>query len=82
MAATNGRATNARTEAILKEFEEAIGVLSAARYSRDGKMDGSALTAAFETGVSALKKLRSANQWPIRTIRSLTRQATEIGWAR
>jgi hypothetical protein len=82
MAATNGQAPNARTEAILKEFEEAIGVLSIARYSRDARMDGSALTTAFDTGVSALKKLRSANQWPIRTIRSLTRQAAEMGWAR
>jgi hypothetical protein len=82
MAATNGQAPNARTEAILKEFEESIGVLSAARFSRDGKMDSSALTAAFETGVSALKKLRSAKRWPARTISSLTRQASEIGWAR
>ena len=82
MAATNGRAPNARAEAILKEFEESIGVLSIARYSRDARMDGAALTAALETGVGALKKLRSANRWPMRTISAITRQATEIGWAR
>jgi hypothetical protein len=82
MAAAHGRAPNARAEAILKEFEESIGVLSVARYSRDGKLDGSALNAAFETGVSALKKLRSATRWPLRTISAISRQATEIGWAR
>jgi len=82
MASTNGRPPNARTEAILKELEESLAVLSAARYSREGRMDGSALDAAFETGVEALKKLRNARRWPARTISSITRQAMEIGWAR
>jgi hypothetical protein len=44
-------------------------------------MDGSALDAAFDTGVAALRKLRTAKAWPMRTIRSLTRSATEIGWS-
>ena len=82
MAAADGRAPDARTEALLKEFEESLAVLSAARYSRSGRMDGSKLDAAFETGVGALRKLRSAKRWPTRTISSLTRQAAEIGWAR
>ena len=82
MAATNGRAPDARTEAILKDFEESLAVLSTARYSRNGKLDGSTLDAAFESGVSALQKLRSAKRWPMRTINSLTRQAAEFGWAR
>jgi hypothetical protein len=82
LATTNGRGPDARTEALLKEFEESLAVLSVARYGRNGKMDGSKLDAAFESGVSALQKLRSAKRWPMRTISSLTRQATEIGWAR
>jgi hypothetical protein len=82
MAPTNGPAPNARTEALLKEFEESIGVLSVARYGRDGRLDGAALNTAFETGVNALKKLRGAQRWPLRTIRSITQSATEIGWAR
>jgi len=57
-------------------------VLSVARYGRDGKMNGSALDAAFATGIDAIKRLQSANRWPMRTITSLTRQATEIVWSR
>jgi hypothetical protein len=81
LASTNGHAPNARTEAILKEFEESLAVISRARYGRDGQLNGSALDAAFEGGVSALRKLRTAKMWPMRTIGSLTRQATEIGWS-
>ena len=81
LASTNGHAPNARTEAMLKEFGESLAVLSRARYGRDGKLDGSALDAAFESGVSALRKLRTAKMWPMRMIGSLTRQATEIGWS-
>jgi len=81
LASTNGHAPNARTHAMLKEFEESLAVISRARYGRDGKLDGSALDAAFENGLSALRRLRTANTWPMRKIRSLTRQATEIGWS-
>jgi hypothetical protein len=82
MTATNGRGPDARTEAILKEFEESLAVLSTARYSRSGTMDRRKIDGAFESGVGALKKLRSAKRWPARTISSLTRQATEIVWSR
>jgi hypothetical protein len=81
LASTNGHAPNAQTEAMLREFEESLGVLSRARYSRDGRMEGSVLDTAFENGVAALRKLRMANTWPMRMIRSLTRSATEIGWS-
>jgi hypothetical protein len=81
LASTNGHAPNARTEALLKEFEESLAVISRARYGRDGKLDGSALDAAFESGVSALRRLRTAKAWPMRMIGSLTRQAAEIGWS-
>ena len=82
LAHANGRGPDAKSEAILKELEDSLTIISAARYSRNGKLDGSALTAAFENGVSAIKKLRAANAWPIRTMRSLTNQAMEIGWSR
>jgi hypothetical protein len=81
LASTNGHTPNARTEAMLKDFEESLAVLSRARYSRDGKLDGSVLDAALESGMSALRKLRTAKTWPMRMIASLTRQATEIGWS-
>ena len=81
LASTNGHAPNASTEAMLREFEESLGVLSRARYGRNGKLDEPALNTAFENGVTALRKLRTAKTWPMRMIGSLTRQATEIGWS-
>jgi len=81
LASTNGHAPNARTEAMLREFEESLAVLSRARYGRDGKLDGSALETAFENGVAALRKLRVAKAWPMRMIGSLARSATQIGWS-
>jgi hypothetical protein len=82
LAAANGRGPDARTEAILKDLEESLKVLSVARYSRDGRIDGSALTTAFDNGVSAIRTFRAANRWPLRTMRSLTNQAMEVGWSR
>ena len=60
-------------------------MLSAARYSRDGRMDGSALDAAFESGIGALQKLRAAKRWPARTIGSMAKSVSDIGaavWSR
>src|SRR6266853_2178054 len=85
MASGNGHAPNARTEVMLKEFEESLAVLSRARYGRDGRMDGSALDSAFETGVAALRKLRAARRWPMRMVESLTKSVSDIGsavWSR
>ena len=82
MGATNGRPMNARTEAILKDLEESLAVLSAARYGRDGRLDRSALDGALENGIDAIRKLTLSKRWPMRTIGSITRQATEIGWSR
>src|SRR5215467_609953 len=81
LASANGHAPNARTEAMLREFEESLAVLSRARYGRNGKLDDSALNTALENGLAALRKLRTAKTWPMRMIGSLTRQATEIGWS-
>jgi hypothetical protein len=85
MASSNGNMPNVKTEAMLKEFEQSLGVLSRARYSRDGKMDGSALDSAFEIGVGALRRLRTAKAWPMRMLDAITRSASDIGsavWSR
>ncbi len=80
--AGNGRPINAKTEAMLKELEESLAVLSAARYSRDGKLESGRLNAALDNGISVLKQLRTAAMWPMRTVKSITNQAMEIGWSR
>jgi hypothetical protein len=82
MAAPAGRPLSARAEAMLKELEESLTVLGAARYGRGGTLDRSALDRAFDTGVEVIRKLRVAKAWPMRTVGSITRQATEIGWSR
>jgi hypothetical protein len=81
LASTNGHTPTARTEAMLREFQESLAVLSRARYGRNGTLDGSALDTAFDSGVAALKRLRTSQMWPMRMIGSLTRSATEIGWS-
>jgi len=81
LASTNGHAPNARTEAMLRDFEESLAVLGRARYGREGKLDGSALDTALDNGVAALRKLRTTRTWPMRMLGSLTRSATEIGWS-
>jgi hypothetical protein len=78
-AKTNGR-MDARTEELLKEFEESLTVLSAARYGRSATLQSSALDSAFENGVEALKKLRVARMWPMRMVKPAPRLSTEVGW--
>jgi hypothetical protein len=80
---TPGTITKSRVSSdLVKDLGESITVLSASRYSRDGKMDNAALTTAFETGIAALRSLKRANMWPMRTMRSVKSQAMEIGWSR
>jgi hypothetical protein len=78
-AKTNGR-IDARTEELLKQFEESLAVLSAARYGRSATLQSSTLDSAFENGVEALKKLRVARMWPMRMVGSTPRLSTEVGW--
>jgi len=80
MASANGRDLDARTEALLKQFEDSLTVLSTARYGRSTKLESAALDEAFDNGLSALKNLRVAKMWPMRTMRSAMRPATEVGF--
>jgi hypothetical protein len=81
----HGAATSARTDAILKDLEESLTVLTAARYGRDGTFEASSLNTALENGVRALKSLRGAQRWPMRMIASIMKSASDIGavvWSR
>jgi hypothetical protein len=81
MANTNGRPINARTQAILKELEASLWALSVARYGRAATLDSTTLSSAFENGIDALQKLRTATMWPVRRAGSITRLSTEVGWS-
>ena len=81
MANANGRPISARTEAILKELEASLTALSVARYGRATTLDSPTLNTAFDNGIDALQKLRTARMWPVRKGGSLTRLSTEVGWS-
>jgi len=80
MASANGRDIDARTEALLKQFEDSLTVLSTARYGRSTTFESAVLNDAFDNGLSALKNLRVAKMWPMRTMRSGMRPAPEVGF--
>jgi len=85
LADTNGRRPAPRTEQLLTELQESLAVLRAARYGRNGQLDTAALDAALERGTDALKKLRVAHFWPVRTAGALARSAADAGsmvWSR
>jgi hypothetical protein len=81
----NATRTNARTQMLLADLSEAMVVLRAARYGRNGQLDTTALDAALESGTDALKKLRVAKLWPMRAAGALAKSAADVGglvWSR
>jgi hypothetical protein len=60
---TNGlNGKSASSSGVWKSLSQALGVFSAARYSRNGKVDGVALDSALAEGQDAVKRLR-LTQW-------------------
>jgi hypothetical protein len=81
----HGSGTSPRTQLLLADLQESMVVLRAARYGRNGQLDTTALDAALENGTSALKKLRVAKLWPMRTAGALAKSAADVGgmvWSR
>lgn len=62
----------------LEELSESLGVFAAARYSRSGDLEASALGAALDTGTHALRRLYAMIQWPARTADALSRAAARL----
>jgi hypothetical protein len=85
LADTNGKRPGPRTELLLIELQESLVALRAARYGRNGQIDTTALDAALDQGTGALKRLRVAHFWPVRTAGALARSAADVGgmvWSR
>jgi len=81
----NGTVPSPRTQLLLADLQESMVVLRAARYGRNGQLDTTALDAALENGTNALKKLRVAKLWPMRTAGALAKSAADVGsmvWSR
>jgi hypothetical protein len=52
-----------------------------ARYGRTTTLDSTTLNTAFDNGIQALQKLRTATMWPVRKVGSIARLSTEVGWS-
>jgi hypothetical protein len=85
LVSANGNRPGPRVEAVLNDLQESLVVFRAARYGRNGELDRAALDAALEQGTDALKKLRVANLWPVRTANAMAKTAADLGamvWSR
>ena len=81
----NGTGPSPRTQAVLADLGESLVAFRAARYGRAGRLDSTALDAALEHGTAAVRKLRVAKRWPMRTAGALARSAADVGsmvWSR
>lgn len=74
----NGQSYGASTEAILVGIQQSLRGFGAARYGRNGHLDATALDAALETGTDAVRRLRIAKLWPIRTAGAVARSAADV----
>ena len=80
-----GHAPSAQTQVILEELKESIRVFSTARYGRDARLDTAALDEAVDGALAAIRRLRVAKLWPMRTAGALARSASDLGgmvWSR
>jgi hypothetical protein len=73
----NGHVPGARTRAALEGISQALGVLTAASYGRNGLAGRSDLDSALEAGQDAVRRLRLAAFWPVRTPATQPRAITE-----
>jgi len=75
----NGRRIRPATRVRLESIGDALGVFSAASYSRNGKPDSSALDAAVESSKGVIRGLRTSARWPMRTAGAVMRSFTVGG---
>lgn len=81
----HGKVPEPRVLTTLEEIRDSLQVFSAAHYSRTGHLDTTALDAALENGSRALRRLRVATLWPIRTTEALSTSFGKRGvaaWSR
>ena len=70
---------------MLEGIRESLRVFSAARYGRNGNLNAELLDQALEEGGNALRRLRVAALWPVRTAGAPAKSAAALGsmvWSR
>ena len=75
------RRRNRAPRMALGEIRESLLVFNAAHYSRNGELDIAALDAALENGETALRRMRFATRWPVRTADALAKSVGRRGAA-
>jgi len=60
--------SNPRRAAMLESLGQALRTLTVAGYSRDGKLDDTALDEALETGFTVLKRMRIEQTWVMKRL--------------
>ena len=78
LANTNEGTIDPRLRITLEEIGEALNVFEAARYSRDGHLDSSALDDALDTAIRGLRRLSELKQWRARTADAVSRAADRL----
>ena len=63
----------------LDQIREALAGLTAARYGRDGGVEGQDLDRMLDNGHGALRRLRVARLWPARVAEALAKSAAVFG---
>lgn len=64
-----------RVRISLDQLGDSMRVLAAARYSRSGDLNPTALDASLDSAIDALRRLYAMQQWPARTAAALSRAA-------
>ncbi len=78
LAAGNGKALSAGTQAVLEGIRQALAVFSTASYARDAMLDPAALDLALQQGTAALRQLRLFTLWPVWTSRTLLKRVSPL----
>ncbi len=77
--AGNGNRRAGAGAEVLDQIRDALAALSAVRYSRMGVVDVQALDRTLDSGCGALRRLRTAQWWPLRAAAAVSRATTLFG---
>lgn len=77
--ASNGGPATGASPDIVDPIREALAALNAVRYGRTGEADVEALARTVDSGSKALRRLRTAQWWPVRVTAALAKSATPFG---
>ena len=81
----SGNGLDPRARAMLEELRDSLRTFSIASYSRNDRLDTTALDAALENGTRAIRRLRFTKRWPVSAAARIAKSAAGLGgmtWSR